>query len=284
MNIIRKFTCTPSQLEDMIHRLHRANTPPIIDYIHEKPGYGNYKELKDKITTYPRNHFAIKLSSFGICTSENRCLEQVEALIEHAKQNHSIVYIDAEQHDIQERINALTDYFMENYNQDKVVVYKTYQMYKKSMPLELQQDLCGSRSYAIGVKLVRGAYLGQDRHHGVLCEREEDTHKQYNEGIADFAMQHKNGDQLLCATHNMRSIFIAKHYIRSYTLNNIAFAQLLGMGDSVTHDLEKQGYDVYKYLPYGPLHESIPYLLRRLYENYPIIQHIQLPRLPHVLR
>jgi proline dehydrogenase len=274
MNWLNRFTCTPGQLGGMIQTLHRANTPPIIDYIQEKPGYRNYEELKDKITKYPGNHFAVKLSSFGVRTSQNRCLEQVEALIERAKQNGSVVYIDAEQHDIQDRISALTDYFMETYNQDKVVVYKTYQMYKKSMPLELREDLCGARSYALGVKLVRGAYLREDRHHGVLCESEEKTHKQYNQGIADFAIQHRKGDQLLCATHNVRSTFVAKHYIREHKVNNIAFAQLLGMGDALTDDLEKAGHNVYKYLPYGQLHESIPYLLRRLYENYPMMQHV----------
>ena len=142
------------------------------------------------------------------------------------------------------------------------------------MPIELREDLCRHRSYAIGVKLVRGAYLGEDRHHGVLCETEKKTHKQYNQGIADFAIQHKKRDKLLCATHNLRSTFIAKHYIQYHSVDNIAFAQLLGMGDVLTNDLEKAGYNVYKYLPYGQLHESIPYLLRRLYENYPMTQHV----------
>ena len=72
----------------------------------------------------------------------------------------------------------------------------------------------------------------------------------------------------------MRSTFVAKHYIREHKVNNIAFAQLLGMGDALTDDLEKAGHNVYKYLPYGQLHESIPYLVRRLYENYPMIQHV----------
>ena len=172
--------------------------------------------------------------------SQNRCLEQVEALIERAKQNGSVVYIDAEQHDIQDRISALTDYFMETYNQDKVVVYKTYQMYKKSMPLELRRDLCGDRSHALGVKLVRGAYLREDRHHGVLCESEEKTHKQYNQGIADFAMQHRKRDQLLCATHNVRSTFVAKHYIRENKVNNIAFAQDPIWYFKIDQELEKK--------------------------------------------
>ena len=79
---------------------------------------------------------------------------------------------------------------------------------------------------------------------------------------------------MICATHNVRSILLTKKLIKDNQLDNVEFAQLLGMSDSITDVLQKKGYKVYKYLPYGHFHESIPYLLRRLYENYPMIQYI----------
>ena len=83
---------------------------------------------------------------------------------------------------------------------------------------------------------------------------------------------------MLCATHNFRSIYLARHYINKHELTNIEFAQLLGMADVMTNDLQENGFKVYKYLPYGSFHQSIPYLLRRLYENYPLVRHLDIPK------
>lgn len=278
MNFINKFTCNPRQLEHMIKKLHAQNTPPIIDYIHERAHYHNFDELRSKIHLYPRNVFAIKLSSFGVHYNENLCIQQVETLLDYAQGQESTLCIDAEEHDIQERIANITDYFMEKYNQKYPVVYKTYQMYKKDMNREFYEDVTLPRDYKIGIKLVRGAYLKEDKPKGVLCDKEEETHKQYDQALYDFVSHHRKGDRLLCATHNLRSIYLARHYIKKHKLTNIEFAQLLGMADNMTNDLQENGFKVYKYLPYGSFHQSIPYLLRRLYENYPMMRHLDIPK------
>lgn len=284
MNFINKFTCSPSQLERMIAKLRSCNTPPIIDYVRENSQsdssgrqYDNFMEIKNKIISHPGNHFAIKLSALGVATSEDKCATQLEVLLQCARQLNSTVLIDAENHAIQERINAITDYYMENFNKSKVTVYKTYQMYKKGANDLLLKDLqlAQNQNFALGVKLVRGAYMRQDRMLDVLCEYEQETHKQYDQAIQDFVSYHKKRDKMICATHNARSIYLTRHYINQYNLKNIEFAQLLGMCDWISHDLQSHGYKTYKYLPYGHFYESVPYLLRRLYENYPLIQYIQ---------
>lgn len=274
MNFVNKFTCTPSQLGRMIMKLRSQNTPPIIDYVRESSNYDNFNEIKDKICTYPTNTFSIKLSTLGVDVSENKCAAQLESLIHYASQMGSTIMIDAEQHDIQDRIDSLTDYYMQISNIEKVIVYKTYQMYKKGANKKLMEDLTMKRNYRLGVKLVRGAYLYQDKQFGVLCKNEREAHEQYDQGILDFVYHGTTEDKLLCATHNARSVYLARYYIDHNGLNNISFAQLLGMCDYMTNDLQSRGYKTYKYLPYGEFRESVPYLLRRIYENYPMIRYL----------
>ena len=79
---------------------------------------------------------------------------------------------------------------------------------------------------------------------------------------------------MICATHNVRSVFIARHFMDERQIDNIAFAQLMGMSDHLTNYLQHSGYTVYKYLPYGNLYESIPYLTRRLFENSQMLKYI----------
>ena len=93
-------------------------------------------------------------------------------------------------------------------------------MYKKDALIQLINDLNSDRSHAIGIKLVRGAYLNQDKHLGVLCDNEHETHRQYDDAILQFVSLYKPRDQLLCATHNMRSVFVAKQYMNKYNLTN----------------------------------------------------------------
>ena len=271
--MISKFTCSRNQLKHFIQKLHAKGTPPIIDYVREIYDVKNFYELQRLIHKYPGDSIALKPSTLGIKENVSICVDNMDKLIYNAMQNNCKVYIDAEEHDIQEKIDELSNYFLYKYNKDRVNVYKTYQMYKNDMPSVLKQDLECDRNYYLGVKLVRGAYYNMDYSKGVLCKTIEETHKQYDDGIIDFCKLGKSKDVLLCATHNYHSIELALQMIQ-YDNRNIEFAQLLGMNDAVTNDLQKLGHRVYKYLPYGDFRESIPYLVRRLYENYGILKYI----------
>ena len=97
-----------------------------------------------------------------------------------------------------------------------------------------------------------------------------DTHYNYDLAIKLFSENNNLKDKLICATHNENSVNLAIEEIKNNKLNNIEFAHLMGMSDKLSNKLAKN-YVTYKYLPYGNFRDTLPYLIRRLYENYPMI-------------
>ena len=140
-------------------------------------------------------------------------------------------------------------------------------MYRTDSYQLLQNDLTKERNYFIGSKLVRGAYYNQDSKYNILYKTINETHKNYNKGISLFSKNCKKNDILMCATHNASSIEIALNN----NIKNVEFAQLLGMSNNLTNFLTNNNEIVYKYLPFGEFKNSLPYLIRRLYENYPLL-------------
>ena len=142
-----------------------------------------------------------------------------------------------------------------------------YQMYRNDYFDILKKDLEKERDFSLGVKLVRGAYYNQDYKHGVLFPTIEKTHQNYNNAINLFLEKRQKNDMLMCATHNEHSISIAQG------VKNVEFAQLMGMHDNFSKNLAKNNV-VYKYIPYGNFLDTVPYLIRRLYENYSMITNL----------
>ena len=274
MIFLNRYTCTPRQLGYVIQTMKNKNIYPIIDYVSENNNNidRSIQILKESIESYPQNTFAVKLSSF-YNDSELHNLVNLDNICRIAVAHESRIMIHAENNALQPEINSLSDEIMKKYNKNHVCVYKTYQMYRKDALSTFIDDLCSPRTHFIGFKLVRGAYLNEDKKFGVLCESYDETNEQYNKAIEIYSKYNKNNDILLCATHNEDSI---KHAIReSFRSNyNLEFAQLMGMSNNLSRSLAAQGFKTYKYLPYGNLKESIPYLLRRLHENYPMIMNI----------
>ena len=173
--------------------------------------------------------------------------------------------IDAENNALQPEINLLSNEIMKKYNETHVCVYKTYQMYRKDALSTFIDDLCSPRAHFIGFKLVRGAYLNEDKKFGVLCESYDETNKQYNKAIEIYSKYNKNNDILLCATHNEDSI---KHAIReSFRGNhNLEFAQLWEWAIiCLIHSQHK--VSKHTNTCHMVILKSIPYLLRRLHEK-----------------
>ena len=104
---------------------------------------------------------------------------------------------------------------------------------------------------------------------GVLFNKIEETHENYDEGIKQFIKLNKSQDKLLCATHNQNSVKLALNL--DNTNGKIEYAQLMGMSDNLSNEIIKNNKTVYKYLPYGNFNDTLPYLIRRIYENYPLI-------------
>jgi proline dehydrogenase len=189
------------------------------------------------------------------------------------------IFIDAEESWIQDAIDKLTYEMMEKYNHEKCVVYNTFQMYRKDMFDNLKEATEQARSnhYYLGVKLVRGAYMEKERqrsHENNYCEpvheTKADTDHDFNAAM-EYTVDNRDTISICVGTHNEYS---CKFLVDLMTQNHISpsdshfyFAQLLGMSDNISFNLSKSGYNVAKYVPYGPVDAVMPYLFRRAEEN-----------------
>lgn len=153
-----------------------------------------------------------------------------------------------------------------------VTLYKTFQAYRKDCYYELQNFIKYRLFHNIGVKLVRGAYHDPENDHTYFQDK-QDTDDCYNACVR-FVCEAKSDMPVCIATHNDESAMLAHDLIQMHTRHGISFAQLLGMNDPLTKTLVESGHTTYKYVPYGLPHEMIPYLGRRLIENYPVLCHL----------
>ena len=272
--LTQRFTCTQKQLPSVIKRLSRRGYTPILDYAVEIRGVSPVQRLVsaktsdaahvlfDAFQTFPHSTFALKWSSLGYNT------QLADDVLGKSIENNITLLLDAERHDAHEATSELANRWMMQCNQLDlpICVYKTYQMYRRDALAEFSKDLLDpQRNHALGIKLVRGAYLHEEKHLNVLCQSIEETHAQYDEAVQLFAQHHKPSDVLMCATHNLHSITQARTL--QMDKNNLTFAQLMGLGDTISKELVHAGYKTYKYVPFGPFWETVPYLVRRAYEQ-----------------
>ena len=263
--IINRFMCFENQLKETSRILMRKNYKIIYDYSNEnfKDYNKNYYKIKQLIHEFPRNHIAIKLSSLNILNSVDLSYNLAHKLCKYACDNNSKVLIDAENYKIQDNIEDISNELLKEFNKEQVNVYKTYQMYRKDTYDKLIYDLNDNREYYLGIKLVRGAYYKQDFKYDILFSNIADTHENYNKGINSFCDLAKSQDKLLIASHNKESNLLGL----SKNNKNIEYSQLMGMSDDLSNLLINENGVVYKYLPFGNFTDTVPYLIRRLYEN-----------------
>ena len=204
---------------------------------------------------------------------------RVDEICKVASKNRVPVFVDAEDSWYQDYIDKVVESMIFKYNNEFSIVYNTIQLYRHDR-LHYMKDLisrCNSNGKNLGLKLVRGAYMEK--------EREQATKKNYPDPIQkdkqatdnDFtkAIEHCieniNTVSLCAGTHNEKSVLHLTDLMKKSSLKNndsrIFFAQLLGMSDHISYNLSEQGYNVAKYVPYGPIKEVIPYLIRRAKEN-----------------
>ncbi len=190
-----------------------------------------------------------------------------------------MVLIDAEETWIQEPVNVLADDMMARFNITEPLIYNTFQMYSKGSLdfLENSLERATKAGYIIGAKLVRGAYMEKERKRALKFNYPDPIQntKQNTDEDFDFAVEFclKNIDKvgLFVGTHNEISCLKAIKRMTELNIprghNHIFFSQLYGMSDNISFNLAQEGYNVAKYLPYGPVEEVIPYLMRRAEEN-----------------
>jgi proline dehydrogenase len=189
------------------------------------------------------------------------------------------VLVDAEETWIQDPVDVLTILMMEQFNRGRVVVYNTIQLYRWDRLgfLKDSYEAAEQRDFILGAKLVRGAYMEKERkraeemgYASPIQPDKEATDRDYNLGV-EFCIAHLERIALIVATHNEYSNLYAVEQLlgRGLPLSHphIHFSQLYGMSDNITFNLAKAGCAVSKYLPFGPIRDVIPYLMRRAQEN-----------------
>jgi hypothetical protein len=240
----------------------------IYDYVKESDSRDHIINHQLNILALKETHnsiHAIKLSGLHNINLEKYLDEYNSIAINN---NHKIL-IDAENVKNQDMINEYSNYCIKNYTN---TFYKTYQMYRNDSYKLLENDLLNYKNgnknsnNHFGIKLVRGAYYNEDKNTGLLYLKKEDTDRDYNKAI-DLLSNYNN--DVIIATHNTISCEIALNYKKKFK-----YAQLLGMNDKLSNYLLKNSNEVYKYIPYGKWVDTIPYLTRRLYENYDILRYI----------
>ena len=202
-----------------------------------------------------------------------------ERICDAAADNQVRLFIDAEETWIQPVLDSWTFEMMSKYNTQRAIIYNTVQMYRHDRLafLKAQGNVAQAQGIIYGVKLVRGAYMEKERERaqkmGYPSPIQPDkaaADRDYNEALR-FMVDHHAHFALCAGSHNEESSMLLTQLMAEKNLENsnekFFFAQLLGMSDHISYNLANAGYNVAKYVPFGPVKEVLPYLLRRADEN-----------------
>lgn len=265
-------------------------TQVFIDVINHAASQKNIPFISIKVTGLASHellqtlHEAPRLRS-GIHDNEieqaawDRVRERMYAICEAAAEKNIGVLVDAEESWIQDPIDRLTMEMMAVFNKQKAVVFNTIQLYRHDRLhfLRISHQIAEEQSFILGLKLVRGAYMEKERAIAIEKNRQspiqiskEATDTDYNEAV-QFCMDHIHSTAVIIASHNEQSNLLAAKLLDEMMLPHnhphVHFSQLYGMSDTITFNLAKEGFNVSKYLPFGPIQDVIPYLMRRAQEN-----------------
>lgn len=211
--------------------------------------------------------------------SKEKLLRRLQRIGELSEELKVRIFIDAEETWMQDAIDDLVRDMMREYNTKTATVYGTFQMYRKDSFSRLQEEfeLAQEQGFILGAKNVRGAYMEKERERAKDENRESPIHdtKQGSDEAFDAAVRYcvDRYEQIASctATHNLNSNMLQASLIdeKGIVKNhpNLNFCQLLGMSDYITYNLAAAGYNVAKYLVYGPVRDVVPYLIRRAQEN-----------------
>ena len=208
-----------------------------------------------------------------------RVIQRVTTICQWAVDQGQPVMIDAEESWIQPAIDQLAEDMMKRYNTQQALIFTTVQMYRHDR-LAYLADLLNrmkAENRFVGVKVVRGAYMEKERdrakekgYPSPIQPDKASTDRDYNAAIS-LILDHLDYTALVAGTHNEISSESLMQLMKSKGLPNdtphVYFSQLFGMSDHISFNLAKAGYRVVKYLPFGPVHDVLPYLIRRAEEN-----------------
>jgi proline dehydrogenase len=208
-----------------------------------------------------------------------RVRERVLRICQRAHELGVRIFLDGEETWIQDVIDGLAEEMMVRFNHERTIVYNTYQMYRTASLVNLRKALERARvgGYFFGAKLVRGAYMEKERRRAQELGYADPIQPTKAASDADYdaalllCLGHLDRTSLCAGTHNEASCMLLVRELakRGITPNDprVFFSQLYGMSDTISFNLAKAGYNVAKYLPYGPVRAVLPYLVRRAQEN-----------------
>ena len=208
-----------------------------------------------------------------------RFKNRVNTICKTGFENNVPIYVDAEETWIQDAVDDVVREMMMKYNKEKVMVYNTIQMYRTDRLdfLKAEYQHAVANNYHTGFKIVRGAYMEKERERakkmGYPSPIQPDkvaSDRDYDAAVK-FCVDHIDRMAVCAGTHNEQSclnlVALMEEKKLPHNHPNIWFSQLYGMSDHISYNLAKKGYNVSKYVPYGPVTSVLPYLIRRAQEN-----------------
>ena len=207
-----------------------------------------------------------------------RVIDRFNMICSYAHSKKVRLLIDAEEFEVQEAIDNLVYKMMKKYNRKSTIVYNTIQLYRwDRIPHMLNLLKDHDNSFKFGFKLVRGAYMEKERidalkngYNSPICSDKNETDKNFNNGI-DLMFNNINSVDFFIASHNEFSTIKTVELMKKHGIKEddekVWFGQLYGMGDNISFNLASKGYNVAKILPFGPVENLMPYLIRRAQEN-----------------
>jgi proline dehydrogenase len=209
----------------------------------------------------------------------NRVVARFDKVCSEAHQKNVPLLIDAEESWMQDAADDLVAQMMKKYNKEKAIVFNTLQMYRWDR-LDYLKDLhqqAKTDGFYIGMKIVRGAYMEKENlraeekgYPTPICESKEATDLNYDAAI-HYMVENIDKMAIFAGTHNELSSYKLMEYMEELNIekkdSRIWFGQLYGMSDNISYNLSANGYNNAKYLPFGPVRDVMPYLIRRAEEN-----------------
>jgi len=209
----------------------------------------------------------------------DRLHARIERISSRANDRKTPVFIDAEESWIQTGIDRIAYKMMEKYNKEEAYIYNTIQIYRHDRLEHLKKEtaIAKEKEYKLGIKLVRGAYMEKERERAIdknypspIQKDKPSTDQDFNSALT-WLIEHIDNVSFCAGSHNEESNLLLTQLMEQKGIKTndkrIHFAQLLGMSDHISYNLAHSHYNVAKYVPYGPVNEVLPYLLRRADEN-----------------
>ncbi len=208
-----------------------------------------------------------------------RVVARFDAVCKLAHDSEVPLLIDAEESWMQDAADELATQMMQRYNKKRAIVFNTLQLYRwdRMTYLKKLHDLALKEGFYIGMKLVRGAYMEKENsraeekgYRSPICATKQESDENYDAAVA-YMIEHLDQMAIFAGTHNELSSYQLMELMESKGIakndSRIRFGQLFGMSDNISFNLAANGYNIAKYLPFGPVRDVMPYLIRRAEEN-----------------